>query len=219
MTTIIYKKIRHGYARIDKEGNLQITIPSHLKGNEKFEASLLAKGQLLLERYAKQTHIQTSDKDSVLLFGERIPIMDFLEQQGAGNRKQGTGKNLTSKKNPQPKHSTYHLLPATNKLLAEILEEYATPILIAYSKKLWIDITKLIIRKTRSKRWSCTQDQNISLNRDLVHLPTKYIKYVIIHECCHLKIKNHSKKFRALVESFLPDYKITRKEMRKMIVK
>jgi hypothetical protein len=40
---ITYKKIRHGYVRIDEEGNLKITIPSYLKDNENFKANLIAK--------------------------------------------------------------------------------------------------------------------------------------------------------------------------------
>jgi predicted metal-dependent hydrolase len=99
------------------------------------------------------------------------------------------------------------------------LTEYSAPILQKYSEKLWYKHRRIIIRKTKSKWGSCTHDQNISLNLSLVHLPTKYIRYVIIHEVCHLKIKNHSKRFWALVESFCPDYKNIRKEMRKMILK
>jgi predicted metal-dependent hydrolase len=107
----------------------------------------------------------------------------------------------------------------TTKILKDILEDYATPIFDLYSKKLWISYKSIIFRKTTSKRGSCTHDQKFSLNLDLIHLPTKYIKYVIIHEVCHLKEKNHSKKFRALVENFCPNYKETKKELRKFVIK
>ena len=39
--TIIYKSIRHGYARIDKDGKLLITIPLYKKGNKEFEQILI----------------------------------------------------------------------------------------------------------------------------------------------------------------------------------
>jgi predicted metal-dependent hydrolase len=55
-------------------------------------------------------------------------------------------------------------------------------------------------------------------SQNLVHLPTKYIKYVVIHEVCHLKHKNHSKEFWTEVEKFLPNYRETRKEMKKIII-
>lgn len=187
---IVYKSIRHGYVRIDGNGEVQISIPARLKNHEAFKNSLIEKWKLLLARYHKKTHILTSDKDSVLLFGEKVPTSDIAP---------------TAKKIPQA--------------LKKILEEYAKPVIDKYSEKVGMKHRKLTIRKTKSKRWSCTHDQNISLNLSLVHLPTKYIKYVIIHEICHLKVKNHSKKFRALVESFSPDYKALRKEMRKMVIR
>jgi hypothetical protein len=65
---IQYKNIRHGYARIDQKGVLQITIPSYLRNNEGFKEKLIQKGKKLLNTYQKKEHILTSDKDSVLLF-------------------------------------------------------------------------------------------------------------------------------------------------------
>lgn len=105
-----------------------------------------------------------------------------------------------------------------DKNIRKILIEYITPIVDEYSQKLNYKYSKISVRKANSKWWSCSSDQKLMFNINLVHLPTKYIRYVIIHEVCHLKHKNHSKNFRAEVEWFLPDYKETRKEMKKMIV-
>ncbi len=195
------KTIRHGYARIDKNGELLITIPLSKKNDQNFIDELIKKGEQLLKRYNKRTHITPLQKDTILLFGEEIPSKEFYKTY---NKKQLSTSNLS---------------PSTKKLLKVILEEYATPILQSYSQKIGIEYKKLTIRKTASKRWSCTHDQKISLNLDLIHLPTKYIKYVIIHECCHLKVKNHSKKFRSLVEYHCPDYQTTKRELRKFIIK
>jgi len=195
---VVYKNIRHGYARIDKDGKLLITIPLSKKWS-KFEEIMITKGEQLLKRYNKRTHIDPIKKDSILLFGEQVPIEEFYKQY------------------PQKKKSK--IQNPTSKILKEILAEYTTPIFDLYSKKLWIPYRKLSFRKTTSKRGSCTHDQKFSLNLDLIHLPTKYIKYVVIHEVCHLKIKNHSKKFRALVESFSPNYKQIKKELRKFNIR
>lgn len=37
--------------------------------------------------------------------------------------------------------------------------------------------------------------------------PDEAIDYVIVHELAHIKHKNHSKAFYALIEKYLPDYK------------
>lgn len=102
--------------------------------------------------------------------------------------------------------------------IKKILLEYITPFVDEYSQKLWYKYQSIRIWKSKTKRWSCSSDQKLMFNINLVHLQTKYIKYVVIHEICHLKHKNHSPKFRAEVEWFLPNYKEIRKEMKKMIV-
>lgn len=198
---ILYKNIKNGYARIDKNGELLITIPTRKKNDQTFIDELTKKWEQLLKRYNKHTHIAPIQKDSILLFGEKVPIEEFYKTY---NKKQLSATSF---------------MPYAKKILKEILADYATPLFDIYSKKIGINYTKLSFRKTSSKRWSCTHDQKLSLNLDLVHLPTKYIKYVIIHEACHLKQKNHSKKFRDLVETFCPDYKQTKKELRKFVIK
>ena len=41
--------------------------------------------------------------------------------------------------------------------------------------------------------------KNINLNYKIVFLPQKHQDYIIVHELCHLKEFNHSRKFWALV--------------------
>lgn len=77
---ITYKPIRHGYAKIDDKGELIISIPQRLKNNESFKNALLEKGNQLLARYKKKTHMLTSDNESVTLFGERVSTKDFFSQ-------------------------------------------------------------------------------------------------------------------------------------------
>ena len=104
------------------------------------------------------------------------------------------------------------------KEIKQILMEYITPIVDEYSEKIWIPYKSIRVWKARTKWWSCSFDQKLMFNINLVHLSTKYIRYVIIHEICHLKHKNHSADFRAEVERFLPDYKQVRRELKKLII-
>jgi predicted metal-dependent hydrolase len=58
-----------------------------------------------------------------------------------------------------------------------------------------------------TKRWgSCTDTNNIIMNIDTVKLPFSLIDYVIVHELCHTKIKNHSKEYWAELSKHIDNW-------------
>jgi len=62
--------------------------------------------------------------------------------------------------------------------------------------------------KTQKSRWgSCGIHNDINLNWLLILAPEKVMEYVVIHELCHIKERNHSANFWNLVEKHCPDYK------------
>lgn len=67
--------------------------------------------------------------------------------------------------------------------------------------------------KQMNKRWgSCTNSGIIYLNPDLIRAPKQCIDYVMVHELCHLKVRDHSKQYYRLLKKLLPDWK-ERKEL------
>ncbi len=66
---------------------------------------------------------------------------------------------------------------------------------------------ELRLRKM-DRRWgSCSRSGRVTLNTELVKLPLSLIDYVIAHELCHLTEFNHGKRFYALLEQVMPDWK------------
>lgn len=63
------------------------------------------------------------------------------------------------------------------------------------------------IRLQRARWGSCSAKGDISLNARLLYHPRDVVRYVLIHELCHLKELNHSSRFWALVRRFEPRYK------------
>jgi len=59
-----------------------------------------------------------------------------------------------------------------------------------------------------NKRWgSCSKRGNLNFSYRLIMAPLSVIDYVVVHELCHIKERNHSRNFWKLVESIMPDYK------------
>lgn len=64
-------------------------------------------------------------------------------------------------------------------------------------------------------RWgSCSPKRSLNLNWTLVMAPPEVADYVIVHELCHIKVRNHSKKFWDFLGSLVPDYQVHRKWLR-----
>jgi predicted metal-dependent hydrolase len=71
------------------------------------------------------------------------------------------------------------------------------------------------IRKVKTAWGTCSSTKKITINQDLMMYSREAIEYVVLHEICHLKYMNHSKKFWDMVESYMPDYKIYEKELKR----
>lgn len=69
-----------------------------------------------------------------------------------------------------------------------------------------------------SKRWgSCTNQGNIILNPELIAAPKDCLDYVITHELCHLKERNHSPVFYKLLTAVMKDWELRRKRLNEMV--
>lgn len=74
------------------------------------------------------------------------------------------------------------------------------------STRMGLSYSRIAIKGMRTRWGSCSVKGNLNFNWRLVMFPEPVIDYVIIHELCHLKEMNHSKKFWSLVACECPDW-------------
>jgi predicted metal-dependent hydrolase len=75
-----------------------------------------------------------------------------------------------------------------------------------HSRKLGVQVKRIAVKNLRNRWGSLTKSGIISLNLNLVKAPEDVIDYIILHELCHLKIKEHSHLYWDLVHKFVPNY-------------
>ncbi|MDP2951541.1 MAG: M48 family metallopeptidase [bacterium] len=73
---------------------------------------------------------------------------------------------------------------------------------------------KITIKNQKTRWGSCSKKGNLNFNYKILFLPKDLADYIIIHELCHLKILNHSKKFWQLVKQQMPNYLEIRKALK-----
>lgn len=68
------------------------------------------------------------------------------------------------------------------------------------------------------KRWgSCTATGSIILNPELLAAPRDCIEYLILHELCHLKVRNHTPEFYRKLHSVCPNWEALRLKLNQTV--
>jgi len=91
---------------------------------------------------------------------------------------------------------------------------------LSYFNKIYgFKINRIAIKNTSTRWGSCSSLKNLNFNYKIIYLSSELADYLIVHELCHLKEFNHSKKFWELVGKAVPNYVKLNKELKKIPTK
>ncbi|MCD7773959.1 MAG: M48 family metallopeptidase [Clostridiales bacterium] len=89
------------------------------------------------------------------------------------------------------------------------------PQLVAYwSSIMGLSPTGVKITSAQKRFGSCNSQNGLCFSYRIMAYDKREVDYVIVHELAHIKYKNHSKDFYALIEKYLPDYRESEKILR-----
>ena len=207
-THIIDNALKHAYITVDfYEG---VILKSPPTSQEKAEKAIYKKGKWILDKLKLVERIPQGNivSGSRLLYLGRRYYVEVV--QDADSRKAKVVFNhskFTITVNPD--------LPDREAIIREALEEFARekarikikPRIKRWSEATGLYPTALKFRKL-NKRWgSCSNADEIIINFDAVKLPFTLIDYILVHELCHIKHKDHSKDFYQELGKFMPDWR------------
>lgn len=70
------------------------------------------------------------------------------------------------------------------------------------------------IKQMKTKWGTCnTSAKRIWINLELVKKPVHCIEYIVVHELAHLIERNHNKRFTAVMDTFIPQWRSYKKEL------
>lgn len=82
------------------------------------------------------------------------------------------------------------------------------PVLVEqYAQQLHLYPTAVRVTGAATRFGSCSAKNSICFSFRLMQYPLAAIEYVVVHELCHIRHKNHGPAFYRLIESVLPDYR------------
>jgi len=98
------------------------------------------------------------------------------------------------------------LMRQAKRIFVERLEHFAPMLEVKWRR---------VTLSRAATRWgSATVDGSIRLNWRLIHFRMAVIDYVVVHELSHLRVMNHSPRFWETVRSVLPDYAVSRQQLK-----
>lgn len=77
----------------------------------------------------------------------------------------------------------------------------------AWARRIGVEPKEVQFRRMTRKWASCSSQGRLTFDRDLLHQPAAFRAEVIVHELLHLKVPNHGPLFRALLRSYLAEYR------------
>ena len=213
--TVTKKKIKNFIIRIYPDLRIAVSVPLHAS-NKDIENFIQSKKEWIettLEKIkvAKENK-NTLKESSIKILGKEID-KKIIESDLERIRLTNTSIYIYSKEIDNTQIDKKLLEWKVEKLKA-ILDEY----LNKYTKLLNINIVYYQIKKL-SSAWGIyhKKENYISFNSDLIEKDIDCIEYVVLHELCHIFYMNHQKDFWALVEKYMPDYKVRRKNLKTFI--
>jgi predicted metal-dependent hydrolase len=203
VTIIHAPKLKHSYLRVNADSSIVVKTPSR---SQQYVLSFLSEKEAWIRKQLKKnehnTQVSINLEDEVLLFGE-IYSIDREEAVYLRNR-------LAKMQHASPEKVN----AAYNDFYKFISQIYLKERAEYFSELMGLQYNVLKYRKMKSRWGSCSSRKDITFNTHLMKLDKELIDYVVVHELAHLMHMNHSKKFHALVEQYLPNSKHIRKKLK-----
>ena len=201
---------------IDPAGHVVLDAPLHTQQHDveslvrEHARWLRFRVNQVREELAERGPIGYRDGEVVLFLGDALQLMTWPENSvvlAPGLLKVPTGDEASVKAAVRGWY-----LKRARQVFGEVIEAYAVQLP-------WLqgEVPKWRTSFMKSQWGSCSAKGVIALNTHLVRIAKPLIEYVVLHELCHLRHHDHSRRFHALMSMYMPDWSDRSKSLRQNI--
>lgn len=145
----------------------------------------------------------------VLQVGERQYVLDLRDEERATHTARLVGNTicLQLSNRSTPANRVKAIKTLLSRVVAGDFQKEITRRVLDWNDRTVRQTVRSVNLKYNHSNWgSCSRDRNVNLSTRLLFAPTEVQDYVILHELAHLVELNHSDRFWAIVERYMPDY-------------
>jgi len=200
---------------------VEIRVPKHLE-RDRIQSLVKKKADWVIKQLVWFDEITRLDSNKEHINGEtylclgRQYRLQIKKTEGRAEAKIiGKTIQVNLPINIHKNHEKKIIKAAIWKFYRQQTEEKITELLKKYSKRLGIQIPTFMI-KNQYKRWgSCTSKDQLIFNFRLAMAPVSQIEYVVAHEICHIKVKDHNNEYWKLFKSIMPEFEKRKDALKK----
>lgn len=94
------------------------------------------------------------------------------------------------------------------------LKELIPGLILKYEEIMKVKVSEFGVKKMKTRWGSCNvKVKRIWLNLELSKKPIECLEYLVVHEMAHLLERQHNQRFKALMDTFLPEWRIIQEEL------
>lgn len=94
------------------------------------------------------------------------------------------------------------------------VRDAATELLETWQPTVGVEVEDLRVRRMKTRWGSCNAERGrVWLNTELTKKPPKCLEYILVHEMVHLLERRHTDRFRSLMDTFMPSWRLHRDEL------
>lgn len=215
---IARKKVKNISIRIYKDGAIRVSSPDYLSDNYIHEvvyerAEWILSKLKAMEELNKNIHERAYSKgDTVVYLGHAYGLKVIEEVKAEGKvifRERSFEVEVNPKWDGEKRETEIRegLIKWYKHEAFRVFKERT----LHYSRILGLYPDNIRVKEQKSIWGSCSSKGNINFNWKLIMAPIAVLDYVVVHELCHLKHRNHSRDFWELVEQTMPDCRTRRR--------
>ncbi len=143
----------------------------------------------------------------------RSPRISIVQVESLVTKRADWIQEKISEMEKRPKKILAHFSVKEYKEFKDLTRALVYERIKVLNQKYKFEVMSISIRNQKTRWGSCSGKKNLNFNYKLFFLPPELSDYIIVHELCHLKEMNHSKRFWDLVALQVPNHKECRKQI------
>lgn len=172
---------------------------------QEWVTSVSQKKPAVVDRFALKNYATGQQ----LKVGTRSYFLEIVDEERSAHTGRLIGNTialrLSSKANPKQRQKAIQTL-LSRVIAGDYLPEITARVHDMNRRTFNRPLNNVSLKHNHSNWGSCSSGANVNLSTRLLFAPVEVQNYVILHELAHLVEMNHSDRFWALVEQYMPDY-------------